>query len=204
MNFDQIVLLASASQRRKDLLGNLLESFEVFVPNMDEEEFWESKDVTKENVDAFLVELALAKAHSVSSMMKKGKVIGADTVAMIDGQMVGKPLDESDAVGILTRMSGKKHEVKTAVAIVDCDTGKEHAFCETSSVEFKELTEQEIRDYVDSGEAMGKAGAYAIQEKGDLFVKEISGSFSNIVGLPIESLGETLKTFGVKVKELQK
>ena len=139
--------------------------------------------------------LALQKAHWVASRQKHCFVIGADTLVVLDEKIIGKPVDRADAERILTRTSGRSHHVITGMAVVNPD-GRSFKNAVRSTVQIKTLTLDEIRDYIATGEPMDKAGAYAIQGKGAFMVESWSGSFNNIVGLPVESLQSLLQTAG--------
>ncbi len=119
-------------------------------------------------------------------------VIGADTEIVLDGAAMGQPKDAETAREMLRKLSGRGHEAITGLALIDTKTGREVVDCVSTQVSFKELSQQEIEKYVQSDEPIGKAGAYGIQGIGVLFVKEIVGSYSNVMGLPLERLSEIL------------
>lgn len=140
--------------------------------------------------------LSMGKAEDVWSCTKGDRiVIGADTVVALDGEIMGKPFDATDARRMLKKLSGKIHQVYTGVTIL-WDGGKD-SFVNMSQVEFYPLSEEEIDAYIDSGEPFGKAGAYAIQLKGKLFVKSISGDYSNIVGFPVAEVYHRMSRLGL-------
>lgn len=188
------VILASGSPRRKVLLGQIVEEFEVVVPDLDESALVQSDPWgTAES-------LALAKASLVAKANRNRIVIGGDTVVAIalnDGEteyrQLGKPGDEDEAHRMLRALSGKRHAVITGVAI-RTPHGTD-VFSETSRVVFRDLDDDEIRAYISTGEPMDKAGAYAIQGGAAAFVAEVEGSMSNIVGLPLEALEERLERY---------
>ena len=187
-------ILASASPRRKQLLGELIEKFDI-IPARGEERLHGEK--TPEQV---VMALASQKAREVANLpTAKGKaVIGSDTVVAIDGEILGKPQDERDASDMLSRLSGRAHEVYTGVCIVyDAGTPKEKTICQAdcTKVFFNELSSSQIREYIATGSPMDKAGAYGIQDGG--LVEKIEGSFSNVVGLPIELLKKMLQENGI-------
>lgn len=181
------VILASASPRRKELLETIIESFEIYPCPFDE-------DHPNLSPVAFVEYLAKFKAQSVFDLLtdKKDKVvIGSDTIVVKNAKIIGKPKDEEDAKIILKKLSGKTHRVYTGVCIVS-DT-RQKVFCVWSRVKFFKLTEKQIEDYISTGSAMDKAGAYGIQDSG--FVKKVYGSKSCVVGLPIERLKKEIKNF---------
>jgi len=183
------VVLASASPRRQELLAHITTDFQVAVSDVDEDAYvepdpWE----TAENI-------AAAKALDVAARYPEAIVIGGDTVVAYEdaGQMVqlAKPEDETDAQRMLRLLSGKRHFVVTGVCIASPDGGA--VFHDTTYVTFRDLTLEEIAEYVAAGEPMDKAGAYAIQGGAKEFVTAVDGSLSNVIGLPLEELQETLE-----------
>lgn len=183
------VVLASASPRRRELLKELVPSFEVAAAEIDEDA--ETLDDPFETARR----LALLKARNVAGVRPGALVIGGDTVVALpdpDGGYVqlAKPVDVEDAVRMLGLLSGRSHSVVTGVALV-WSGGELADRCE-SKVAFRALDEAEIRAYVATGEPMDKAGAYAVQAGGGTFVKAIEGSRSNVIGLPLELLSSML------------
>ena len=175
-------ILASASPRRRQLLGEIISEFEI-IPAKGEEDNHQAlspKDL--------VVSLATAKAEEVARLpeAKDKGVLGADTIVVLDGEVLGKPKDEQDAVRMLSALSGRTHFVYTGVCLslpVGCGRKILTAVDETS-VTFENLTKERIQAYVKSGSPMDKAGAYGIQDGG--LVKGIKGSFTGVVGLPVE------------------
>jgi septum formation protein len=143
--------------------------------------------------------LALDKARSVAARLGEGVVLGADTIVVIDGIALGKPADPADARAMLRRLRGREHEVITGVAVVDARSGRSQATAVVSRVRMAEYGEAEIDAYVATGEPLDKAGAYAIQGRGGALVAGLRGSFSNVVGLPLEETARLLAAFGVAV-----
>jgi len=135
---------------------------------------------------------ACRKAISVADGHQDATVIGADTVVALGNRLFGKPADASAAAAMLGELSEKTHEVTTGVCLVHRSTGELTVLAETTHVTFHRLTSQQIRDYIDRVHVLDKAGGYAIQERGDALVRQISGSFTNVVGLPVERLREVL------------
>ncbi|MDA8212554.1 MAG: Maf family protein [Clostridia bacterium] len=187
------LILASASPRRRDLLQQLGLEFSIQVSNVDE-----TVDVSL--APGLLVEsLARQKAEHVAGMVKTGIVIGADTVVVQDDSILGKPAGPEEAAAMLRRLSGTSHRVITGVALIDAATGRERVEHEVTTVRFRELQNREIANYIASGEPADKAGAYAIQGLGSVFVLGIEGCYFNVVGLPVARLAGMLKDFGITV-----
>jgi len=187
---EQELILASASPRRKELLEQIGAKFTIIPSGIDE-----GKLVLEGEPHEKTKALALIKARDVAEKVKKGLVLGADTIVVIDGQIYGKPINDQHAYEMLKSLSGRCHQVITGVALVDAATGFYLTDYEKTDVYFSCIDDDEIREYINSGEAMGKAGAYAIQGKGALFVEKINGCYSNVVGLPIFLLKKMLKIF---------
>lgn len=187
------IVLASASPRRRELLGVIGLPFEV-IPSTVEE----SIDPGIPPASAAQL-LALSKAREVASRLSDGLVIGADTIVVVDGKILGKPSSPDDAVKMLRMLSGREHSVISGVAIVDARTGREMASHEETLVTFGALEERVIRAYVATGEPMDKAGAYGIQGKAGMLITGICGCYFNVVGLPLARLASMLAQFGVDV-----
>ncbi|MHB1421231.1 MAG: Maf family protein [Bacillota bacterium] len=187
-----MILLASASPRRQQLLEQLGLDFRVIVSDVEEHSNGgRPLDIVQQ--------LALAKAVSVADGLTDGLVIGADTIVVLGERVLGKPSSPAEAATMLRLLSGCTHQVVTGVAVVDAATSRTLVDAETTSVFFRNLSEDEIEGYVASGEPLDKAGAYGIQGLGALLVKEIHGCYYNVVGLPLVRLAEMLKYFGVRV-----
>ena len=192
------IILASASPRRKEILKNIGLEFEILVSDADEGAI----SGTALPVSVYVQELALLKATAAAKKCGKGDklIISADTVVCIDGEILGKPNDKADAFRILSMLSGKCHSVFTGI----CVMGTRNAFSVCSAVEtkvyFKNLSDEQILSYIESGEPMDKAGAYGIQGIGSLLVEKIDGDYFNVVGLPVSKLSEILeKEFDIDV-----
>jgi len=182
------LILASASPRRRDLLRNGGFDFEV-RPGQIVEEIQPG-----ELPEDFARRAAREKALQIAaSAPRGGLVLGADTVVVIGGQTLGKPSDPEDAARMLRLLSGRTHQVHTGICLVRAPNSIEALKHETTLVTFLKLDEEEIRQYVESGEPSDKAGAYAIQGLASKFVTRISGCYSNVVGLPIALVYEILK-----------
>ncbi|MBM3240504.1 septum formation inhibitor Maf [Candidatus Poribacteria bacterium] len=183
------LILASASPRREQLLKQIGLEFEVMPSDFDESR------VCMNNPAETAERAALEKARAVAKKLIEGIVIGADTIVVHENEVMGKPKDQSDAIKMLKRLSGKKHEVITGVALVNARNNREYVWSEKTSVWFRQLSNIEIKKYVESGQPMDKAGAYGIQGRAAAFVKKINGCYFNVVGLPLASLVENLKRF---------
>jgi septum formation protein len=188
---DPRLVLASASPRRHELLTLLRRPFDVVVADVDE-----TAEVG-ESAQEHVARLAMAKARAgwVAIAGTDGPlvVIGADTVVVLDGVIFGKPTDPDDAAAMLRRLSGRRHHVLSAVAILHGPTADDEiTFVDRTSVRFVALTDEDISAYVASGEPLDKAGAYAIQGAGGRFVADIDGSYHNVVGLPLARVAASL------------
>jgi septum formation protein len=184
------IILASASPRRRQLLAEAGYKFTSVCPDIDESAFVGEGIGPCECAER----LALAKAKSVAEKYPQCLVIGADTVADFEGEIVGKPADEKEAEEITRKLFSRPHKVITAVAIVRTGDGTEIVESDSTTVIPKKLTESQIAEHIRSGSWRGKAGAYAIQER-DEFVEKIEGSLTNVMGLPMELLHRLLKGF---------
>lgn len=179
------LILASASPRRKDLLEEVGLSFEVIAAQI--EEYMEEDLSTQEAIQ----QIALRKAEVVFENHRDAIVIGADTMVCFGCEVLGKPKSKEDAYRMLSLLSGKTHRVLTGVAIVS--DSQSLSFCEETEVTFYDLTEALMVEYIASGEPFDKAGAYGIQGKGKLLVKEIHGDYYTVVGLPIAKVYREVK-----------
>ena len=188
-------MLASSSPRRRTLLRALGVRFSVRLPDVDE------RPHPGELPGHHVRRLALAKARAVAGKLAPGCgaqwVVGADTVVVLDGTILGKPRGPRDAEQMLARLSGRTHEVLTGVALVPVAGGRTRTAVVRSRVEMKPLDRAAIRRYVACGEPLDKAGAYAVQGRGRRLVARVSGSRTNVVGLPLERLGRLLAAAGV-------
>lgn len=180
------MILASKSPRRKELLGFITKDFKI-IPAVGEENI---PDGTAP-LDAVL-QLSRQKAEEIYARYKGEVIVSADTIVVIDNMILGKPRDEDRAFEMLKTLSGRSHTVFTGVCVIFED-GSRKNFAERTEVEFYPLTDDEIREYIATGEPMDKAGAYGIQEKGALLVKSISGDFYNVMGLPVSRLARVLR-----------
>ncbi|MHC4926905.1 MAG: Maf family protein [Planctomycetota bacterium] len=186
-------ILASASPRRRDLLRKAGYCFEIVPSDVDESQFHEDGTGSQELAKI----LALAKAKEVAGRFPNALVIGSDTVVDLDGEIIGKPDDAEHAEQLTRRLFSQPHWVITGVALVCVEKGIEIVAADTTVVYPRQLTETQIADHITNGQWEGKAGAYGIQETGDEFVERIDGSFTNVMGLPMEMMGRLLEAQGV-------
>lgn len=187
------IVLASTSARRKVLLEQIGLKFNVDTSAREDTDFGGREP------EQLVEELSFKKARSVADKYPDALIIAADTIGVIAGRIIGKPHSEQQAAEILSLLSGKAHSVITGFTVLDTVTGKSVSKSVITDVYFKHLTKLEIEAYVTTGEPLDKAGAYAIQGLGALFVEKIDGDYFNVVGLPLGALAEVLKEFGVKV-----
>ncbi len=191
MDGSPVLVLASASPRRKELLRQIGLCFRQEPAEIDE------APRRDERPTDYVARLAREKAQAVARRSQGLPVLGADTAVVIDDRILGKPRDAAEAADMLRRLSGRIHEVMTAVAVTD---GRRIAEAvSVSRVHFRELTEAEIAAYWATGEPADKAGAYAIQGRGAVFVKHLEGSHSGVVGLPLYETARLLEAFGIRV-----
>ena len=183
------IVLASTSPRRTSLLRQTAMRFTVVTPVEDEAS---ANPDPKERV----MDNALAKARSVLGNVEGGLVVGADTVVYIDEKILGQPSSEDVARRMMETLSGRVHRVFTGLAVIDAESGREEVGCEETQVHLMKLSDEEISRYVRSGESMGKAGAYAIQGLGAVFVERVVGCFHNVVGLPLSLLWKMVISMG--------
>ncbi len=182
--------LASSSPRRRRILERMGLDFTAAGVGVDE------RQLPGEPAAAMVVRLAAEKACAVAA--KPGTtVLGADTAVVLDGEVFGKPADQADALRMLARLSGRRHQVMTGVAVRSDGTTK--SALSVTDVTFREINPDEALDYWQSGEPAGKAGAYAIQGQGGAFVASIAGSYTGVVGLPVTETAELLRWAGIEV-----
>ena len=184
-------MLASQSPRRKKLLSQIGFIFEIIPSNTEE-------IITSNNPIDIVNELSLQKAKDVATSVSNALVIGADTIVVLNGTVLGKPKSEEEAISILSMLSAKVHSVFTGVSFVITNSDKKisstHSFFEETKVQFSSLSKSEIQSYVASGSPMDKAGAYGIQDDwGSLFVERIEGDYYNVVGFPLNRFYQELK-----------
>jgi nucleoside triphosphate pyrophosphatase len=184
----QPLVLASQSPRRVELLSVIGIPFSIVAPNTDE------TPRIGESVKEYVARVAREKAADVGARVTGSLVLSADTVVTLDREIFGKPKDHTDAIRMLTRLSGRDHVVLTAVCILDQSKRRLREGIEETVVSFNALTESMIRNYLERENVMDKAGAYAIQGFASVFIPRISGSYSNVMGLPLALVYELLST----------
>jgi len=187
------VILASSSPRRRELLQGLGIPFTVLSSDVDEST---SPELTPQEI---VESLAQRKAREVAKNVSDGLVIGADTIVVLDGNVLGKPRDEADAFQMLQSLQGREHTVYSGVAIVDVKAGREEVAHRSTKVRIRSLTEHEIKAYITTKEPMDKAGSYAIQGIGATIVDSIEGDYFTVVGLPLNLMADMLSRFGVQI-----
>lgn len=184
------LILASASPRRAELLRSLRLQFDVLPTGADE------RDEHSSSFHDLAIHNAKVKAHDVAPKHLDALVLGADTIVVLGNEVFGKPRDLGDARRMLRSLSGRSHVVITGVCLI-CHAGNhERSFAVETRVHFRPLTETDIEQYIDAVHVLDKAGAYAIQE-GPAIVAGIDGSYSNVIGLPLERLTMELQEFGI-------
>lgn len=187
------IYLASQSPRRRELLQQIGVSFELLPVDIDEGR------LTDESPEACVQRLALEKARVGRAMLPADTsqpVMGADTIVIAGSALLGKPANREDAIEMLQLLSGRTHRVITAVALAG---DHERACMSTSHVTFRTLTRRECEAYWDSGEPRDKAGAYAVQGLAAMFITRLEGSYSGVMGLPLQETAELLKEFGIRL-----
>jgi septum formation protein len=193
--FDAVenLILASASPRRAELLKQIGLNFQIMVCSVDETLL---PGMSPPELVEFLAE---KKAAAVARNLHDGIVLGADTVVVWQGQVLGKPRSEEEAFGMLVKLQGSTHDVYTGVALIDVCSGKKLVEHEKTRVFFRVMEEVEIRRYVASGEPLDKAGAYGVQGLAAIFINKLEGCYTNVVGLPLARLSVMLKAVGYNV-----
>jgi septum formation protein len=183
------LILASASPRRVELLRQVVFRFKVMpsaAPECEHEQFtaWEVAQLN-----------AYRKARLIAKKHPDHLVLGADTVVCRGTKFYNKPTDEADACRMLRELSAAAHDVVTGVCLVHLRSHRQSLFCDSTTVNFRRLTPQQIREYVATARPLDKAGAYGIQDQGELLVEDIAGSYTNVMGLPVERLREELRNW---------
>jgi len=185
------IYLASASPRRQDLLTQIGVRFELLKVNVPE------VPAAGEKPEDFVQRVALEKARAGKQLLVADDahpVLGADTAVVVDGNILGKPANKDDALAMLTRLSGRKHQVMSAVAVV---ADNEVIRINISQVTFDNLSREQINAYWNSGECQDKAGAYAVQGQAAMFIQDLQGSYSGVMGLPLYETAALLNEFGI-------
>lgn len=191
------MILASASPRRKEILENFGFSFKTIVKNIDE-----TSDKTR--AEEKILEIAEKKARAAAIDFPNENVVGADTVVVVDGKILGKPKNKEEAFSMLKSLSGRSHEVITAFSFININKNISYSDYEITKVYFKNLTDDEINWYINTKEPMDKAGAYGIQGKGAFFVEKIEGDFFSVMGFPLGKFVRFLNKTGFNLNNLEK
>jgi septum formation protein len=182
-----LLILASTSERRIDLLSSLGLEFETRDPGVDEE------GVLGPTPEATATERANRKARAVATLEPEARVLGADTVVALDGEILGKAAEDEEVREMLGRLSGRDHEVITAIALMEPEADDTHTSVSSATVTFRNLSDVEVEWYVSTGEGVGKAGGYAIQGLGGILVKALDGDREAVIGLHTSGVIELLE-----------
>lgn len=185
------LLLASASPRRQAILEQLGLDFEVVPPPLEAERRWDGAELPA----AYAREIAVAKARAVAARRSDALVLGADTIVVLDGDVLGKPVDPGEARRMLARLGGREHVVHTGIAVVTPE-GAEGSAVEATAVAIRSLSPAEVEAYVATGEPLDKAGAYGIQGLGAALVEGVRGCYFNVMGLPVARMLTLLRELG--------
>ena len=181
-------ILASASERRKELLSRLVNDFDIIISN-----FEEDKVEFKGDIESYVISLSKGKALDVASRnIDNAIIIAADTIVSIDNKILGKPKDFDDASRMLNLLNNKTHNVYTGFAVINTSDNSVITDFEKSDVTFKNLTQKEIDDYIRTCDPLDKAGSYSIQGIASSFIEKLDGDYNNVVGLPIYKLSKYL------------
>jgi septum formation protein len=189
----QKIILASKSPRRHKLAKQMGLEFEV-IPSLYEENM--TLKMTAENL---VMTLAYGKAYEVAKKKKEGIVVGIDTFIFFKRKIIGKPHTKEKAFEIIKKFSGEKILVYSGMALINCNTKKQIKDFEVSEVEFENMKDEEINNYIKTSEPIDKAGGFAVQGLGSIFIKKINGCYSNIVGFPINNIYKNLQKLGVNI-----
>jgi septum formation protein len=190
------IILASASPRRKELLRQLIgDNFLVYPSSYEEPPY---PDLSPEEL---LLKHSIEKARNVAKHLDAGLVISADTSVICNGEILGKPQSPEKADEMLTKLSGQRFEVINGLTVLDLSTGREISESETTIVWMAKISKEQISAYIGTGEPLDKAGAFAAQGKGAIFIERIEGDFFNVVGLPLFRLGKIMESFGISIFE---
>ena len=203
-----VIYLASQSPRRQTLLQQIGVSFELLLPDAEEDTESLEAVLPQETAKDYVLRVSLAKTQAASLRLARRQLIDptmlnapilcADTTVALDQAILGKPRDAADALAMLSRLAGRQHEVLTAVSVRH-PNGEIRQALSISQVHFRAATQAELADYIATGEPFDKAGAYGLQGKAAVFVEQVSGSFSGIVGLPLFETAQLLKWAGFAV-----
>jgi septum formation protein len=189
------IILASASQRRKELLKKIIDDFQIIVSD-----FNEGKVKFQGDCGLYVMELSKGKALNVCEKVRNPSIIiGCDTVVYFNGKVLGKPNDKKEAFKMLKNLSGNIHSVYSGITIINTASNKIKQCYVHTEVKFSNITERQITTYIDRENVLDKAGAYGIQDYAAVFVEEIQGCYYNVVGLPLNKLYFMLKEMGVNL-----
>ncbi|OPY70518.1 MAG: Maf-like protein YhdE [Syntrophorhabdaceae bacterium PtaU1.Bin034] len=188
---ENAIVLASESTRRIDIMRTLGVSFSIIPPDIDESR------KPYESPKDYALRVAYEKAQKVGNLFPDKWIIGADTIVVLKGKVLGKPKTEKDAVSMLKRLRGNWHKVYTGYCVLNMSKQVIYQDVAETKVFIKDLTDEEIAKYIKTSEPFDKAGSYAVQGKGGYMVKEIKGSYTNVVGLPICEITEVLLSLGI-------
>jgi septum formation protein len=191
------IILASTSPRRKELIASLHLAFEVIPSHADEDT--PPEWTPEQTVQELAMRKALAVYRELEGREQDAVIVGSDTVVVLDGDILGKPVDEADAEHMLSRLQGCVHRVFTGVACIDASNGQSMVQYRQTEVTMKKLSDATIRAYVQTGEPLDKAGSYAIQGIGASLIDRVEGCYFNVVGLPLSLLSDMLDGFGIHV-----
>jgi septum formation protein len=191
----QKIILASTSPRRRELAKTMGLDFEIVPSNYEE-------DMTRKmKPKEMVMEFSYGKAMDVAKRFNEGIVIGVDTIVVFNGKNIGKPKNDIAAFKMLKSFSSKKQYVYSGVCLIDCKTKRIIRDCEITEVYFKKLSNEEIKNYLKTGEHRDKAGGYGIQDLSSIFIKKINGCYFNVMGFPIYNIYKNLTKLGVNIFE---
>lgn len=190
---DKKIILASSSDRRKELLDRLKIQYTSMPSKIDESKF------EHEIPEKMVQDLSLAKGSKVAEIVEEALIISADTIVVCEDKILGKPEDEDDAFEMLQLLQNNKHSVYTGLALISADDNMHYLDYDITEVFMRKIDKEEIERYIKTGEPMDKAGSYAIQGKGGIFVEKIIGSYFTVMGLPIHKLSVALKSFSLEI-----
>lgn len=196
------LVLASSSPRRKELVASLNHSLPVYIFSTDVDEWVESGWTPSEVVEKLSLRKAKAAAEKLreqNEITGSSLILAADTIVVLDGEVLGKPVDDEHARSMLSRLQGRSHEVYSGIALIESVSGQQSVAHRMTKVQMKPLSDEQINRYIATGEPSDKAGAYGIQGLGSTIVERIEGCYFNVVGLPLALLSDMLAEFDVQV-----
>ncbi|MDO5516527.1 MAG: Maf-like protein [Clostridium sp.] len=186
------IILASASERRQELLSRIIDDFDIMVSNFDE-----NTVIFNGSIDNYVKEISIGKALEVKERLDSDAIIiSADTVVTFNDRILGKPKDKEDAFQMLKSLQGRSHKVYTGVTVINTKKNLIQQESVSTEVTFSKISDDEILKYIETGEPLDKAGAYGIQGKGGVFVESINGCYYNVVGLPLNKLKAMIEKIG--------